>query len=131
MAGFSKLFSSILTSTLWGESHATVRVWIAMLAACDAEGVVEGSIPGFAHLARVSPEEMRQALSILLAPDPDSRTKDHDGRRIEAIEGGWLILNYLKYREVAQAQEGSRAPYLRAWRKRKREEAFREPGSEG
>jgi hypothetical protein len=74
---------------------------------------------------------MRQALSILLAPDPDSRTKDHDGRRIEAIEGGWLILNYLKYREVAQAQEGSRAPYLRAWRKRKREEAFREPGSEG
>jgi hypothetical protein len=137
MAGWAKLFSSILTSTIWGEDHATVRVWIAMLASSDADGVVEGSVPGFARVANVTVEEMRRALAILSAPDPESRTPDHEGRRIEAIEGGWFILNFAKYREQAQAKEGSRAPYYREYRKRKRAEEFggdgeeREPGQEG
>lgn len=127
MAGYAKLFSSILTSTIWGESHATVRVWIAMLASADADGVVEGSVPGFARVACVTRQEMQEALSVLLAPDKDSRTQEHEGRRIETIEGGWLILNYAKYREQAQAKEGSRAPYYREYRRRKREEAFGRP----
>src|SRR5258706_16204689 len=104
MAGFSKLFGSILTSTIWCESHATIRVWIAMLASCDAEGMVEGSIPGFAYVARVTRAEMEQALEKLTSPDPDSRTKDNEGRRVEAFDGGWKILNYAKYREMAQPQ---------------------------
>ncbi len=129
--GFSKLFSSILTSTIWGEDHATVRVWIAMLASSDADGVVEGSIPGFARVACVTPDEMRKALAVLLAPDPDSRTKDHEGRRIETIDGGWLILNYVKYREQAQAKDGSRAPYHREWRRRQREKQFKDGPTDG
>lgn len=131
MAGFAKLFSSIVTSSVWCEDNATLRVWIAMLATADAEGVVEGSVPGFANLARVSVEEMRAAIQRLSSPDPESRTPDHGGRRIEVIEGGWLVLNYAKYRQQAQAKEGSRAPYYREYRKRKREEAFREPGEDG
>ena len=130
MAGFAKLYSSILTSTIWGEDHATVRVWIAMLATADADGIVEGSVPGFARLANVTVDEMKAALERLRAPDPDSRTKEHEGRRIEDIEGGWLILNHGKYRAQAQAKEGSRAPYYREYRRRKREEAMREPGDD-
>jgi hypothetical protein len=113
MAGYSKLFSSIVTSSVWCEDHATVRVWIAMLATCDARGVVEGSVPGFAHLARVTVPEMRQALERLASPDPDSRTLDHEGRRIEAVPGGWRILNYSAYRDRCQAKDGSRATYER------------------
>ena len=134
MAGFVKVFTSILTSTIWGESHATVRVWIALLASADAEGIVEGSVPGFARVANVTIPEMEQALEVLTAPDIHSRTKDHEGRRVEAFAGGWRILNHTKYRETATAQEGSRAPYMREWRRRQREKAFREdgePGSEG
>lgn len=134
MAGWAKLFSSIVTSSVWTEDDATLRVWIAMLATADADGVVEGSIPGFASLARVSVEQMEGALVRLTAPDPYSRTPDHGGRRVEKIEGGWLVLNYAKYREQAQAKEGSRAPYYRAYRRRKREEEFtddRVPGEEG
>jgi len=131
VAGFTKVFNSILTSTIWGEDHATVRVWIAMLVTADADGVVEGSVPGFARVANVTVDEMRHALDILLAPDPDSRTPDHEGRRIDTIEGGWHILNFAKYREQAQAKEGSRAPYYRTYRARKRAEAFqREPGED-
>lgn len=130
MAGFAKLYSSILTSTIWTEDHATVRVWIAMLATSDADGMVEGSIPGFASVARVTLQEMEKALAVLTSPDPYSRTKDHEGRRIEPFDGGWRILNHAKYREMAQAKEGSRAPYMREYRRKQREHAFRDPGDE-
>jgi len=116
MAGFSKLFSSIVTSSIWCEDHTTVRVWVAMLAMADARGMVEGSIPGFANLARVSLPEMRHAVEKLSAADPDSRTPDHEGRRIETAPGGWRILNYLAYRERCQAKDGSRASYMREYR---------------
>jgi hypothetical protein len=139
LAGFSKLFASIVTSSVWVEDDATVRVWIAMLATCDADGLVQGSIPGFANLAKVSVEQMEHAVQRLSAADRYSRTPDFEGRRIEAFEGGWRVLNYPRYREVAQAKEGSNAPAMRAYRKRKREEVFaadraadlREPGEDG
>lgn len=120
MAGFTKLFGSILTSSIWVLDHIVIRVWVAMLAACDADGVVEGSIPGFAHAAHVTPDELVKVLSILESPDPYSRTQDHEGRRIEAIPGGWKILNYSSYRDRGQGKEGSRAPYMRARRLAKR-----------
>lgn len=124
MAGFAKLFSSIVTSSVWCVDHATFKVWIGLLATADADGIVEGSVPGFASLCRVTEDELRAALEKFSAPDPNSRTPDYEGRRIEAIPGGWRILNYLAYRQRAQAKEGSRAPYHREWRKRKREEQF-------
>lgn len=123
MSGWTKLFSSIVTSSIWCEDDSTVRVWIAMLAVADADGVVEGSIPGFANLARVSVDQMRSAVAKLCSPDHDSRTPDNEGRRVEAIEGGWRILNYAAYREKGQAKEGSKAPAMRKYRARKRQEA--------
>ena len=126
MAGWTKLFSSIVTSSVWCTDDKTFRVWIALLALSDKEGVIDGSVPGMANLCRLSVKEMRAALKKLSSPDPDSRTPEFEGRRIEAIEGGWRILNYEKYRQKAMAGEGSRAPYYREYRKRKREEAFRE-----
>jgi len=97
---FSKLHSEILTSTIWTESHATRIVWITMLAMTDARGRVRASIPGLAHLARVTREECEHALERFTLPDRDSRTEDFEGKRIEKIDGGWQILNYLKYRET-------------------------------
>ena len=120
MAGYSKLFSGIVTSSVWCQDSATLRVWIAMLALKDTNGDVEGSIPGFASLARVSLEEMRRAIEILSSPDPDSRTQDLEGRRIVDIPGGWHVVNHLKYRNMGQSQEGSRAPYMRNYRKGKK-----------
>lgn len=99
MAGYTKLFSSIVTSTIWCEDYPTRLVWVAMLAMADARGKVEGSVPGFARLANVTMAEMEKALEVFLAPDIHSRTPDNDGRRIEVIAGGWRILNYTAYRE--------------------------------
>ncbi len=121
MAGFTKLFSTIVTSSIWGEDNVTLRVWITMLSQSDANGVVGGSIPGFAHLARVTIPEMESALERLSAPDPYSRTPDQEGRRIESVPGGWRILNYLAYRERCQAKDGSRADYMRKYRAKREE----------
>jgi hypothetical protein len=120
MSGYSKLFSSIVTSTVWCEDNATRIVWVAMLATCDASGIVEGSVPGFANLARVTTDEMRHALNRLMDTDPDSRTPDNAGRRIEQVPGGWRILNYAAYREKGQAKPTSRAAIQQAYRDRKR-----------
>ena len=99
MNNFTKLSSAIVTSTIWQEDNPTRIVWVTMLATADACGRVEGSIPGLAHIARVTVEECERALDRLMSPDPYSRTKDREGRRVEEIDGGWRILNYAKYRE--------------------------------
>jgi len=99
MAGYTKLFSTILASTIWREPPEVRVVWITMLAMADATGRVDGSIPGLADLSRVPVEKCQEALKCLSEPDYFSRTKTDEGRRIKEVEGGWLILNYLKYRE--------------------------------
>ena len=120
MAGFTKLFGSIVTSSIWGQDDKVLRVWIAMLAQCDSDGRVEGSIPGFAHLCRMTVSEFEAALQVLGEPDPYSRTPDNGGRRIEAIPGGWIILNHRVYRDANQAKNGSRAPYMVQYRASKK-----------
>jgi hypothetical protein len=120
MGGYSKLFSSIINSSIWCEPHATRIVWVTMMAMCDAEGVIDGSIPGVAHSAQVSILEMEEALDCLTSPDQYSRTPDNEGRRIETVPGGWRILNYAAYRAKGQAKPNSRAAIQQAYRDRKR-----------
>ena len=110
---YTKLFSSITASTVWGEPYATRVVWISMLAMADSNGCVYAAVPGLARHANVTLAEAEAALAAFMAPDPYSRTADADGRRIEAIDGGWRLLNHRKYRELRSAEE--RREYKRQW----------------
>ena len=101
---YVKLFSSILTSSVWAESNSTRIVWIAMLALADKDGDVRASPSGLARLANVTTGECQEALARFLAPDLESGTPDDDGRRIEQCVGGWHILNYTKYRTMQDAE---------------------------
>ncbi len=105
MNGYTKLFGSIVASTIWRESKETKIVWITMLALSNKYGVVEASLPGLADLARVSLEDTKTAIEVLLSPDSFSRTKDFEGRRIEEVDGGWAILNHGKYRAKMSIDE--------------------------
>jgi hypothetical protein len=122
---YTKLANSILTSTLWVEEDHTRIAWIAMLALADKNGEVSGSIPGLASIARIPVDSCRAAIAKLLAPDPDSRTKDDEGRRIQEIDGGWLLLNHSKYRELASDDERKRKAAER--QQRARDKAKRNP----
>ena len=99
-----------MASTIWREPDSTRIVWITMLALSDKHGVVEASVPGLADLSRVSEPATRRALAVLTAPDPDSRSLDEDGRRIVAVDGGWLLVNHAKYR--AKMNRDARRNYL-------------------
>ncbi len=98
MAGYTKLHSTILDSSVWAESIATRIVWITMLAMADQNGVVQASVGGLARRANVTRVECEEALSVFLGPDPDSRDGT-TGERIERVPGGWLVLNHANYRD--------------------------------
>ncbi len=97
---YTKLAHSILGSTLWVEDDHTRIAWFTILALADRNGEVTASIPGLASIARIPVESCRIAIAKFLAPDPDSRTKTDDGRRLEEIPDGWFVINHEKYRAM-------------------------------
>jgi len=98
MSSFTKLDSRIVDSTVWMQPHDALRVWIAMLAKTDATGYVRASVPAMAHLCLVPIERLEEILTAFTSPDPYSRTPADEGRRLRAVEGGWVIVNYPAYR---------------------------------
>ncbi len=99
MSGYTKLFSEIITSSIWSEDDKTRIVWITILALKDKEGFVAAALPGLANAARVSLEECIKAVTKLESPDEYSRSQEEKGRRIKKVDGGWQVVNHFKYRD--------------------------------
>lgn len=102
---YAKLACSILDSSVWYEDDATLRVWITLLAMKDKNGIVNASIIGLAGRARKTIPETETALAKFMSPDPFSRTPDYEGRRVESVPGGWLVLNHQLYRDLMAPEE--------------------------
>ncbi len=123
MTGFTKLFASIITSSIWSEDDKVRVMWITMLASADARGYVSGSVPGMAAIARLTVADAEKAIDRLCSADPYSRSREHDGRRLLAIPGGWQVVNYIKYRQERDPEtrrEQNRQSQER-WRKKHRQ----------
>jgi len=116
MSGYTPLFPEIVNSSIWNEDAKTCKVWVTFMALADAQGNVYGSASGLAPTCRMSVSECKTAINILMAPDPESRSGEEEGRRLIPIEGGWHLVNHKKYRDKAK----SRAEYLRNWRTQKK-----------
>lgn len=116
---FTKLFASITESTVWCEPDSTRIVWITMLAMADSKGRVWASIPGLANRARVTVQQVENALITFKSPDHYSRTPDNEGRRVEDIDGGWRLLNHEKYRGIRDEEsiKESKRRYINERRK--------------
>lgn len=97
---YTKLFNSITDSSVWSEPSDIRVLWITMLAMADRNGLIHASVPGLAHRARISLETTQAGLKKFMEPDPFSRSKDFEGRRIEEVDGGWKLLNHEKYRDL-------------------------------
>jgi hypothetical protein len=97
---FVKIFGSILRSSVWDLDPQSCKLWVTLLAMADEHGFVKGTEGGVAALARLSREETRRALTLFEEPDIESQDQDYGGRRIEKVEGGWMVLNLPKYREI-------------------------------
>lgn len=121
---YTKLFSSITASTIVSEPLATRWLWVTMLAMADQNGHVWGSIPGLARIANIAISDVESGLQAFLSPDPYSRTKENEGRRISEVDGGWLLLNHGKYRAIRSAEE--RREYMREYMRQRRESEKKE-----
>lgn len=105
MNGYTKLHGSILDSSVWREAKEIRLVWVTLMAMADRYGVVNSSVPGLADRARVSLDECLEALERFKSPDKWSRSKEFEGRRIEETDGGWILLNYGKYRALMSVED--------------------------
>ena len=113
MTGYTKLFSSILMSSVWEESTETRIVWVTLLALADQHGHVDGTIKSLARVARVAPKACQEAVDTFLAPDPLDRSGVDDGRRMHAAAGGWFLTNYAAYRRRMSLEERRERDKLR------------------
>jgi hypothetical protein len=117
MSGFTKLVPEIVLSSIWNESPEVRCVWIALLATKDKDGNVRGNPRSLARVANVPVEAVDESLDIFQRPDPDSNNPDSEGRRIEAIPGGWHIVSHAIYR--AKDYREHEAERKRTYRKNK------------
>lgn len=110
---YNKLFTKILDSTIWLEPDSTRLVWITFLAVMDEDGFVAlSSVGNVAARARVPLEDAERAIRALEGPDSVDSNQEYEGRRIERVPYGWMVLNSKKYRDLIKretAKEQTRA----------------------
>src|SRR5262245_58864759 len=99
---YTPIFRELTTSSMWPESPDTRCVWLWLLLNADPEGFVPGTVPGIAVAANVDVVSTRSAFERFLAPDPDSNTTTHEGRRLAKVKHGYRILNFEYWRELAK-----------------------------
>jgi hypothetical protein len=121
---FVKLDCGILRSTLWLDRDCREIFITALLMAEPREfdapqqqlatrtleltgysvppdwyGFVAAAGVGIIGAAGLERETGMLALEKLASPDLESRSQDFDGRRLIRIDGGYLVLNFMKYRD--------------------------------
>ena len=121
---FVKLDTGILDSTLWVARDPREIFITALLMALPRElqedtptykvhslelddftvppgwyGFIEASGPGIVRRAGLPPEAGLDALASLGQPDPGSRSTDWEGRRLVRVDGGYVVLNFMRYRD--------------------------------
>ena len=105
--------------------HNTRIVWITLLAAMDRDGIATfSSVHNLARRANVTLQAALQAVEILEAPDPDSCSQECNGKRIERIDGGWLVINATTYRGIIHSEDVRKQTRKRVQKYRERQRAL-------
>lgn len=126
MSVYTPLFQKIVFSSLWEEDDFVVKVFLTMLAKQDSDHVVRCNAYELGKWAHKNEAVALEALAILSAPDTKRiEAQPFDGRRIEKVEDGWLILNGAMYQKIMQ--EVNRRAYQRRWMADKRKRVKSEP----
>ena len=110
---WAPLWSPIVDSSLWEENGDVVKVFMTMLATKDSLHICELDAYRIANRCHFKTkdggvDELRvlDILKLLASPDKRRQSKqEFEGRRIKAVEGGWLILNGEKYRKMVQKEQ--------------------------
>jgi hypothetical protein len=121
MSGYLQINREILNSTVWvGTDSDTKTLWFFLLLAADMRtGIVPHTLPAISRDTGICREKVDSVLQRFLSPDPDSRSKEFDGRRIELVDkdnpnGGILLLNYAAYKAKHQMMSATRVQRFRS-----------------
>lgn len=118
---FAKLFSRITESSLMEEPIEVRYAFVMLLAICDPTGHVIGTDIAIARRINMPVSDFQRCIAELRDPDPDSNSKEEDGRRVVVSEGerGYRVVNYLTYRDMRD--EDDRREYMRDYMQKYRE----------
>jgi len=138
---FVKLDTRILESTLWVERAQREMFITALLMAMPQEitepmpainvrnleptgfvvppgwyGFIDAAGVGIVRRALLEIEQGLDALEALGSPDLGSRTADFEGRRLVRVNGGYIVLNYMRFRD----HDSNAATRMKLLRERKK-----------
>lgn len=125
--GYTPLFDTMLNGSLYGRWPHT-GVWACLLSRATHAGVIDESPQSLAAAIGLPVAELMRCIDDFMKPDPDSRTADHEGRRLELIDPhrswGWKVINLSLYRSKAsganQVADGRNAEKVRRYKERHR-----------
>lgn len=123
---YNKIFTKILDSSIWLAPDPHRLVWITLIAAMDSQSIATFACPeNLAARARVSLEDTLDAIKAFESPDPYDPSQEFEGRRIERVPGGWLILNGERYRNLVTRAVATEQSRLRMQRFRDKQSKLR------
>jgi hypothetical protein len=119
---YGKTFDSLYTGSMVGAGLHVFGVWNYVIANSKPPGVVELNPRLMAAIFGCEVSLVVEAIRILCEPDPESRSKECDGRRL-IHEGQFLysIPTWSKYNQLRNEEErrAQNREHARAYRKRK------------
>ena len=120
---YGKIFDSMYEGTLHGHWQAIVALQ-QMLILCNQDGVVDMTPQAIAARTSIPLEIIEAGIKTLGEPDPYSRTRGEEGRRIVLLDEhrpwGWRLVNYAKYQQIKNRAEKLEADRIRIADKRNR-----------
>lgn len=120
---YAKLFSRITESSLMEEQIPVRYTFVMLLAISDPTGLVVGTDVAIARRLNMPFKQFVECVKVLQKPDPNSNSKEEDGRRLIASDGerGYQIVNFVKYRDMRDedAKRSYMRNYMQAYRARK------------
>lgn len=100
---WTPLWSMIVESSIWEEDDATCKVFVTLLAIKDEDHIVRANAYQIGRKANKTEAEVLKALKILSEPDRRRiEPQENEGRRIQKVPEGWLVLNGQKYQDMIQ-----------------------------
>ena len=100
---YAKIFIQILDSSI-AENHIVRHIFQDLLIVADPTGVVDMTLEALQRRLNVPIDMLTSAMSALSAPDPNSRSKVDEGRRIVLLDPtrswGWQIVNFDTYHKM-------------------------------
>lgn len=120
---FAKLFMQMYESTI-AEDWQGLITFQQLCILCDWYGIIDMTPRSISRLTCLPQDIIEAGLKTLEQPDPDSRTKECEGRRIVRLdperEWGWQIVNFEKYRDLIEPDSREQhRQYMQRYRERK------------